>query len=291
MLSYRFTYAVVGIMVLFGGIAADAQPRPEVGTTPTVRFQELMQSQKITFSALPDVPAPSNELLINGTPADPRFFPTILRMTTGGTCTAALVGEAALLTAAHCVPHGALIKFIVGAREVQGVCEQARGYHPQFNQSEDWALCLLEFPILGIKYETVDANVPAVGNSVVLTGYGCTSEGGPQDGILRIGRSITVDGQSTGLPAETSTIYTKSAISEGGAILCPGDSGGPLFVFTGNSFNDARSLVGVNSRTTFQFGVSLFAATGSRAGRQFFKDWAERHNQNICGVNTEQNCR
>jgi len=212
-------------------------------------------------------------------------------MTTGGTCTAALVGEAALLTAAHCVPNGAVIRFVVGARETRGVCERAPGYHPDTNESEDWALCLLEFPIIGIKYETISASVPPVGTRVVLTGYGCTEKGGSSDRRLRWGISDTADRPRDGFPDEASTIYTESSINMGGAILCPGDSGGPLFVVAGNSFNDARTLEGVNSRTTFQRGVSLFAATGSAAGRQFFNGWAERHSQLICGVNTKKNCR
>jgi hypothetical protein len=283
--------AALGFGAALGGTEAWAQSAPQIGTAPTARFQELVQNQTITFSALPPVAAPSGELLINGVPADPRFFPTVYRMTTGGTCTATLIGEAALLTAAHCVPNGALIQFVLGARTIRGLCEQARGYHPQLNRSEDWALCLLEFPVLGINYETIASSVPSTGKRVLLSGYGCTQQGGPLDGKLRIGSSETVDAQSGGFPPETSTIYTKSSIDVGGAVLCPGDSGGPLFMVSGNSLNDARTLIGVNSRTTFQFGFSLFAATGSVAGRQFFKDWSERHGQKICGINTDQNCR
>jgi hypothetical protein len=282
---------IAGFGAVAGCCCAYGQAGPEVGSVATPRFQELVSGQTIVFSALPAVPTPTDLLLINGVPVDQRQFPTVFRMTTGGTCTATLVGPAAMLTAAHCVPNGAQIAFVLGTRTVRSLCEQARGYHPQFNQSEDWAMCLLEFPVTGINYETVAAEVPAVGKRVVLTGYGCTQQGGPLDGTLRAGSSDTVTGSSTGFPAETSSIYTKSNIDAGGAVLCPGDSGGPLFVFSGNSFNDARTLVGVNSRTTFQFGVSIFAATGSTAGKQFFRDWTERHGQKICGVNTDQNCR
>jgi Trypsin len=292
MLSRKFGALLLGVGTIIAGEAVHAQTAPQLGTTPTARFQELMRSRTIVFSALPPVASAATEpLLINGVPVDPRQFPTLFRMTTGGTCTATLVGQTALLTAAHCVANGALIQFVLGERQIRGLCEHARGYDPQFNKSEDWALCLLEFPVVGINYETVAATGPTTGKRVVLTGFGCTQQGGPLDGKLRVGISETVDGQTMGFPAETSTIYTKSTIAEGGAVLCPGDSGGPLFVVSGNSFNDARSLVGVNSRTTFQFGVSLFAATASVAGRQFFRDWTERHGQKMCGINEEQNCR
>jgi hypothetical protein len=282
---------MVGFSAIVGNCCAYGQAGPAIGSVATPRFQELVRGQAIVFSPLPPVSTPSGEQLINGVPVDPKQFPTVFRMTTGGTCTATLIGPAAMLTAAHCVPNGAQITFVLGGRDVRGLCEQARGYHPQFNQSEDWAICLLEFPVTGISYETIAADVPAIGKRVVLTGYGCTQQGGSLDGTLRAGVSDTVTGSSTGFPAETSTIYTKSNIDGGGAVLCPGDSGGPLFVVAGNSFNDARTLVGVNSRTTFQFGVSLFAATGSTAGKQFFRDWAERNGQKICGINTDQSCR
>jgi hypothetical protein len=291
MLGREIGATIFFVVAIFASGTVLAQPNPQFGTTTTPRFQELTQGRSITFSALPALPEPSGELLINGVEADPRHFPTVFRMTTGGTCTAALVGSAALLTAAHCVPDGALIKFVLGTRDVRGLCEHARGYQPPLNKSEDWAMCLLEFPVIGIRYEALAESVPQLGTEVVLTGYGCTEKDGAIDGKLRVGLSQLVDGQKLAFAAETSTIYTRSAIPTAGAILCPGDSGGPLFVVSGNSFNDARTLIGVNSRTTFQFGVSLFAATGSAAGRQFFRDWSERHGQKVCGVNTDQNCR
>lgn len=283
-------FAIAVSMLWTGDVSAQSSG-PVVGATTTPRFQELVQDQEIVFSELPIEAAPSDQLLINGVPVDRRQFPTVFRMTTGGTCTATLIGEAAMLTAAHCLPHGSIISFVLAQRRVRGVCEHARGYHPQRNQSEDWAICLLEFPVTNIQYETVATSVPPLGQRVVLTGYGCTVEGGNLDGKLRAGISEVVDGVSLGFGRETSTVYTRSNIATGGAVLCPGDSGGPLFLIAGNSFNSARTLIGVNSRTTFRFGVSLFAATGSTAGKQFLKDWAERHGQKVCGVNTDQNCR
>ena len=212
-------------------------------------FPGADEGQEIEFSQLPEEPAASDMLLINGVPVDRWHFPTVFRMTTGGTCTATLIGEAAMLTAAHCVPHGSIIRFVLGQRQVRGACEQARGYHPQRNQSEDWALCLLEFPVTNIKYETVATSVPPLGQRVVLTGYGCIVQGGSLDGKLRAGVSDVVDGTSLGFGRETSTVYTRSNIAAGGAVLCPGDSGGPLFIISGNSFNDAeRSLASTRVR-------------------------------------------
>lgn len=229
--------------------------------------------------------------LINGTPVNPALFPAIFRMTTGGTCTATVVGPAAILLAAHCVGHFQRIAFVAGGQEVFGICERAPGYHSVSNRSEDWALCLLERTIAGFAYESVDVeNIPSAGARLVLTGYGCTFKGGRSDGLLRIGVSTVVDKPATNWPKETSTIYTKSDPSAGEAILCPGDSGGPLFRVS-DDLGAARTVVGVNSRTTFEYGVSFFAATGSEAGSSFVANWIERHQQKICGVNLFVGCK
>lgn len=228
-------------------------------------------------------------LLINGTPVDPQFFPAVFRMTTGGTCTATLVGPASILLAAHCVANRARISFVAGGNSVNGICEHAPGYQ-SVDDSQDWAMCLLSNEILGLPYESVDIqNLPSQGETLILTGYGCTRQGGPLDGRLRIGVSKVV-GKPTGFPTETSTIYTESDIAAGEAVLCPGDSGGPAYHFTGG-MEDKRSIVGVNSRTTFERGVSLMSATASQAGAAFINSWTNRHGQKVCGVNLQVNCR
>lgn len=247
----------------------------------TVRFAPLQKTQLNNVESQ----------LINGTPVNPLQFPAIFRMTSGGTCTAAVVGPASILLAAHCVGHLRRITLSAGGREVIGICEHAPGYHSITNRSEDWALCLLERTVGGFPYESVNIrSVPSVGDRLILTGYGCTSEGGSLDGLLRIGVSTVVDKPNAHWPDETSTIYTSSDPSVGGAILCPGDSGGPLFQASGD-LGAARTVVGVNSRTTYQYGVSFFAATGSKAGSSFIIDWTERHQQKICGVNLFVGCK
>jgi hypothetical protein len=251
----------------------------------------MLISRERLFEQVPrSVDAPHTDTeLINGLRVDPRFFPGIFRMTTGGTCTASVVGPATVLLAAHCVDHQAPITFVAGGRRVVSICEQAPGWR-RGNQSEDWALCLLQFRLSGFPYETINVSpMPPPGTQIILTGYGCTQQGGVADGILRIGVSRAAV-RHPRLPEETSTLYTLSDSSAGEAVLCPGDSGGPAFLFSGG-LNSARSIVGINSRTTYKtHGFSLFAATGSPAGKKFFEDWANQHSQVICGVNTTDNC-
>lgn len=278
------------ISIFLAGFAHPAFPQVTITDTEVAAFDALEASVRYRIEPIPSVPAGQvTTELINGTPVDPTFFPAVFRMTTGGTCTATAIGPATILLAAHCVDHLAFIDFVTEDEAIAGICEQAPGYEI-VDDSEDWALCLLERELGGITFETVDLEtLPGLSETLILTGYGCTQEGGPLDGRLRIGLS-NVSEKPLGWPDETSTIYTSSDMSAGGAILCPGDSGGPLYRFLGG-VGEARAVVGVNSRTTFEFGVSLFSAMASDAGRSFVTDWADRHGQMICGLNLEEGCR
>lgn len=273
-------------------VGGQALGEVKVGKDRLPAFEAFEQQVRVRIEPLPGVPA--NDVqpsLINGTPVNPAEFPAIFRMTTGGTCTATVIGPATMLLAAHCVEDLERIAFVAGGQTIAGICEHASGYNPPKNRSEDFALCLLEREISGFSYESVDIEgVPALGTILVLTGYGCTFEDGPLDGLLRIGVSTVVEKPFPEWPDETSTIYTRSDPNAGGAILCPGDSGGPLFR-SGADLAASRTVVGVNSRTTYQAGVSLFAGTGSQAGRTFFLDWSKKHGQKICGVNLPTGCK
>jgi len=291
-----WSFVVVAGLLVSALVGVSAEPR--VGTALTPGFEELWATapagEEEEFGELPDPPppAPLEPLLVNGREVNRRFFPTLFRKTTGPLCTAALVGPSALLTAAHCMLDGVHSRFRLGDTRIRGLCRHAPGYDGGANVSEDWALCLLELPVLDIVYERVGDAVPALGTAVTLTGYGCTVPNGPSDNILRIGLANLVSRPPTsGAPVEASSIYTKTNVAAGGVVLCDGDSGGPLFQIQGNSMTDARTLVGVNSRSNGGGGVSVFAAAGSQAGRQFFESWVRLHQQKVCGVNTSDNCR
>lgn len=260
-----------------------------ISTAPVPGYAALEARSRLVLVP-PQAASESGQLLINGNPVDPKYFPAVLRMTSGGTCTAAIVGPATVLIAAHCVSSfGGITLVFSSDQSVDGVCERAPGYDPTSNPSEDWALCLLEHEVSGFPYETVDtASIPPVGTRVVLSGHGCTEQGEPAGSVLRLGVS-TVAARPSSLPAETSTLYTKSNLDANEAVLCPGDSGGPAWVFTAD-LASPRSIVGVNSRTTFQNGYSLLAATASSAGKTFLDDWTAAHVQEICGVNRTASC-
>lgn len=277
------------VCLLVLGCASVAKGEPRVGTEPTSAFTALDQpdrpmDERDVFESLPDEQEDLGTLLVNGRPADRRFFPTVFNKTSGQPCTATLVGPAAILTAAHCMPNNVNSRFKLGAISVVGRCRHAPTYDPNLRKFDDWALCLLKFPILDVMYESIGSEIPSRG-TVTLTGYGCRHPSGTSgDGILRIGTAELAP-RPSGLPPEPSLIYTNTDIDADGVAVCPGDSGGPLFLFHGASMNSARTLIAVNSsRVNEAPGISLFAATGAHSAFQFFKAWAMKHSQEICGV-------
>lgn len=268
-----------------GGAMADisfaADPIPE--------FEALAAEEDITLELLPESDEDDvDQLLINGMIVSPKKFPGVLRMTTGGTCTASLIGPATVIFAAHCLGNKNRITFRAGGKRVRGICQKAPGYNPTTHQ-QDWALCLLERRAIGIVFESVDIDTkPVSGDRLMLSGFGCTVEDGPLDRRLRVGFSDVVS-QPANFRREPSAIFTHSAITAGEAILCPGDSGGPLFR-TGDGDDPVRKIVGINSRTSYSYGVSIFSATASPEGAAFIRGWSEVNNQEICGVNLDIGC-
>ncbi|AUQ49039.1 Trypsin-like protease precursor [Phaeobacter inhibens] len=282
-------YAVIAVSTL-GLATEDAAAELTFGDDPIPEFAALAAEEDITLELLPeDGDDDVDQLLINGMVVSSKNFPGVLRMTTGGTCTAALIGPATVLFAAHCLGNNVRINFRAAGTTVRGICQKAPGYNPTTHH-QDWALCLLERPASGIIFETVDVDAkPGPGERLMLSGFGCTFEDGPLDGRLRVGFSDVVN-RPSGFRREPSAIFTHSAINAGEAVLCPGDSGGPLFR-TGDAIDSARQIVGVNSRTTYSHGVSIFSATASPEGAAFIRGWSEVNNQEICGVNREIGCK
>lgn len=281
--------AIAVVLLLVGSSWACADPVTAEEAVPEFAALDSESAKNFGQLELEDASAEVKPQLINGVPVDPVLFPGVLRMTSGGTCTASLIGPATILLAAHCVEHGQKIALEAGELEVRGICQQAPGYNTRTHE-QDWALCLLERKVKNVVFERVGLNsIPTVGEELALTGYGCTFRGGPLDGKLRLGRAKVAD-RPTVLPKERAAIYTAAVLAERDAVICPGDSGGPLFR-TGDDLAGPRTIVGVNSRTTYSMGVSIFSAIGSTEGTAFVTDFAQRFNQKICGHNLEVGCK
>ena len=105
-------------------------------------------------------------LLIGGKPAKGGEFPASVYTSIGNSrCSATLVGDRALIIAAHCANDGARAAFSVGANHYSAVCTRANEYRS--NNTADWALCFVDRPVTGILFEQVntDPKILSMGNT------------------------------------------------------------------------------------------------------------------------------
>ncbi len=221
--------------------------------------------------------------LINGKAADPKEWPSsVYASMNGSRCTATIVGERTLLIAAHCVGNGQSAGFSIGSDKYTSKCAQSPLYNG--NSTADWAICLIDRKVDGVPYENInsDANRVKVGSQLTLTGYGCINPGGTggNDGTYRIGTS-----KVTRTPSGNSN----DIVTESGAALCFGDSGGPAFFV--DSQTNARWVVRVNSRGDIST-TSYLSSTSTTNAQKFITDWAKSNSQEICGIHsTAKGCR
>ncbi len=239
------------------------------------------QSGDVVFAAVSDLSYPlTGAVVIGARPADPKDFKaSFYSQSSEGSCTSALVGPRALLTAAHCVANGGHITLSRGRNEWKGTCEHAPGYATDV--TSDWALCVLSADVPGVPYERVNLNpaLPAERARLLLTGFGCTQAGGcgGNDGIYRVGDAVVVT-----VPSAASNDIITKAVGGTTAALCFGDSGGPAFIYTDRQ-KRVRVQVGVNSRANIK-DTSYLSSTSTPSARSFFTDWSSRTGVGICGV-------
>ena len=295
--------------------SAPAAPPPPAAPIRSGAAPVATPSGDVEFHAVLDLaqtPRPNEPELRGGREAASAEWPASLYATfaaRGGTaaCTAALIGPAVLLTAAHCVPAVGTITFRYNGHPAPYMAACTR--HPDFgsetDRSADFALCTVtpafDAPA-GFLYETVStSDMTALVNSVVvLTGFGCVSSvatGAPFDGKYRIGFA-TID-ETSGSPARTrgdefysprerNNVFTASDPAK--INLCPGDSGGPAFARTGEGAgHSSRTIVGVASRVFSDgagtgFGSSVISATGGPGFRGWAERWLQSSGAAACGL-------
>jgi hypothetical protein len=188
----------------------------------------------------------------------------------GTVCTATAIGRDLLLTAAHCVQPGSEYKFLDNPASREAVLKNIVRIerHPQFDLKKlfahvataDVALIKLAEPLptripparLGGDDEAV-----AVGDSLVVAGYGVTARGAERlDGLVRAA-TLVATGQPGSLQIRLFDPLTKG--DNPGLGACTGDSGAPAF----RDENGSLAIIGVVSWST---GPKLTAGCGGLTG-------------------------
>jgi hypothetical protein len=243
-----------------------------------------------------------NGALIGGREAGAGELPST--MTIKGNCTVAKVGPRHILTAAHCVTGSSAAKFeagktiqigaappdwrdvVIEKTEVQPAWRDKCASIPCINVNvcgrsdiADVAVIITRDPLDGIPEVSVDLSPVAIGDRVVMTGYGCEEAvGTPRrgDGSFRVadtqvipfdravhpGSFLFPEDADSGLVAMMSGHYVLTpgpADPAGSGGLCPGDSGGPLYR---RGDKGAAAVVGVNANYTFNGGRTIETDAG-----------------------------
>lgn len=223
--------------------------------------------------------ADTDATLIGGAPIERKSYPEIIYIKAGNSrCSATVVSDHVIVTAAHCVADGGEIGpvgFVLSQVAYKAKCKQAPLYRDQ-KEDHDLALCKVDQKLM-IKPAYISKEGPKVGEEVQLSGYGCIASpgNGGNDGILRMGKA-----KVTQLPKGTDHwFYTKGSVA-----LCYGDSGGPSLLVD----DKKHLLIGVNSRGNIK-DLSLFTALYTKESLKFIKDFAKSERVEICGI-TKKKC-
>lgn len=285
------------------GYPSDWETKSETFRSPTIEDQ-----QRANRNLSPR----SRNRIINGakvTQEEMSGYKTILYMyrDTSGfpevPCTATMIGNAVVLTAAHCVEHGAQYGFMVDGVAVNGACYQ----HDSFDSAcfnNDLAVCVLKHRVENLEggFETLsmrESDLPD-NEPVNFAGFGCTDfneNGNVVEKALYQGTSkIKKTGRCGCFSPEpdrcyqrvkdricTNSVAEQSDVSTTGtnAILCEGDSGGPVFQLKSDG---SRKILGVASMSTKKQGHSIFATVYSNDAKLFLKKIQTRHGVQICGL-------
>ena len=210
--------------------------------------------------------------MVGGAPPAPAEFARSIVMilgSAGTACTATAIGRDLLLTAAHCVQPGADYK-LLGSEPGQppilkNIIRIER--HPQFDikrlfdhlATADVALIKLAEPLPGRISPALVASGErvAVGDSLIVAGYGVTVRGDGRSGGVARAATLLVTGQPGPLQIRLFDPASKGVSAGLGA--CAGDSGAPAFLISGAD----PVILGVVSWST---GPNLTAGCGGLTG-------------------------
>ncbi|NJK31144.1 MAG: trypsin-like serine protease [Deltaproteobacteria bacterium] len=177
-------------------------------------------------------------LISNGSPVAACAWPTAVAVTGGGgLCTGTLIHPQLVVYAAHCGAGNKTIRFgesaFAGGRtEKPQFCMTNPDYLGTNDQGHDWAFCKLQNPVTDLPitpplHGDCETSILQVGQEVAVVGFGQTLQGNTGD-------------KNWGM---TSLAVVNKAVNilvlgvSGEPSVCPGDSGGPVYVrFPDNSW-------------------------------------------------------
>lgn len=213
------------------------------------------------------------QAMVGGAPPAPAEFGHSVVMilgSSGTACTAAAIGRDLLLTAAHCVQPGADYKLLGSEPGQPPVLKTIIRieHHPQFDikrlfnhlATADVALIKLAEPLparISPALVAGGSETVAVGDSLVVAGYGVTVRGDGRTGGTARAATLVVTGQPGSLQIRLFDPVSKGLGAGLGA--CAGDSGAPAFRTSGAG----PAILGVVSWST---GPNLTAGCGGLTG-------------------------
>ena len=234
------------------------------------RFATLPVAAAVALAALQ--PAQRASAMVGGAPpAPPEFARSIVMIlgSAGTSCTATAIGRDLLLTAAHCVQPGADYKLLGSEPGQPPVLKNIFRieHHPQFDMKRLFNH-LATADVAVIKFaEPLPARISpaliaagetaAVGDSLVVAGYGVTVRGDGRTGGTARTATLVVTGQPGSLQIRLFDPLSRGVSAGLGA--CAGDSSAPAFVVSGA----APAILGVVSWST---GPNLTAGCGGLTG-------------------------